>query len=198
MSKVFLYIDETKQFQSGILILWGFISRYNKESCNKFINETIKEYWYQELKELKSTSRYGKEFIENWGIEALQNKWIIEKVVWSIVYNYHRDSYEWYRNTLIKLIEEIDINDDLIAIYIDDIPVVKNSKTLKKYLERDICSLYTNITKITPETSSNQRCIQIADLIIGEIRKYYLYREDIPLNSIFPTVSRKVTTKKIS
>ena len=198
MSKVFLYIDETKQLQNGILVLWGFISRYNKESSNKLIDETLKEYWLQGLKELKSTSKYGKEFIKNWWIELLEQKWVIEKVVWSITYDYYRDSYEWYRATLIKLIEEINIQDDLIAIYLDDIPVVKNSKILKKYLERDICPLYNNITKITPEASSNQRCIQMADLIVGEIRKYYLYREDMSLDSIFPTVSRKVTTKKIS
>ena len=90
------------------------------------------------------------------------------------------------------------MHEDIIAIYIDTIPVVKNSKILQKNLERDICPIFTNITKIIPETSSNQRCIQIADLIVGEIRKYYLFRENIPIESVFPTISRKVAIKKTS
>ncbi len=196
MSKYFLYIDETKQLQNGILILWGFLSRYNKESCNKIIEKHLATYKLWNYKELKSTSKYGKEFIEHGWVEFLQQKWIIEKVIWTITFEYYRDSYEWYRSVLIKLIEEINIKDDLIGIYIDSLPVVKNTKILQKYLERDICPIFPNITKIIPENSSNQRCIQLADHIIGEIRKYYLYREDLSFESLFPTVSKKITTKK--
>lgn len=198
MSKVFLYIDETKQLQNGIIILWGFVSRYNKESCNKIISEVLTEYGLDTYHELKSTSKNGKAFISKWWMEFLQEKWVIESIVGTISYDYYRDSYEWYRACLMQLIEELDMHDDIIAIYIDSLPVVKNTKILQKYLERDICPMFSNITKIIPENSSNQRCIQVADLIIWEIRKYYLYREWVPIASIFPTISRKVTMKKIS
>ncbi len=196
MSKIFLYIDETKQLQNGIIILWGFVSKYNKSSCNQMIEESLSQYWLNKHKELKSTSKYGKELISKWWMEFLQEKWVIESIVGTISYDYYRDSYEWYRACLMQLIEELDIHDDIIAIYIDTLPIVKNTKILQKYLERDICPIFSNIAKIIPENSSNQRCIQMADLIIWEIRKYYLYREWVPIASIFPTISRKVTIKK--
>jgi Protein of unknown function (DUF3800) len=195
MSKIFLYIDETKQLQNGIIILWGFVSRYNKESCNKIISEVLTEYGFDEYHELKSTSRNGKSFISKWWIDILQEKWVIKSIVGTISYDYYRDSYEWYRACLIQLIEEFDISDHLIGIYIDSLPIVRNTKILQKYLERDICPIFPNII---PENSSNQRCIQVADLIIWEIRKYYLYRQWVPIDSIFPTIPKKVTIKKTS
>lgn len=198
MSKYFLYIDESKQLQNGILMLWGFLSRNNKESCNKVISEAFEEYKIWNLQEIKSTSKYWKGFIEKWWIEYLKEKGIIERIVATISYDYYRDSYEWYKATLIKLIDEVAIRDEIIAVYIDYLPLVKNRKDIQLFLERDICPIYTNILKITPEISSSQRCIQISDLIMGEIRKYYLYRENISLESVFPTVSKKITTKKIS
>lgn len=198
MSKIFLYIDETKQLQNGIIILWGFVSRYNKSSCNQIIKESPLQYWLNEYGEIKSTSKYGKKFIAEWWIELLQEKWVIESIVGTISYDYYRDSYEWYRACLIQLIAELNIWNNLIGIYIDSLPIVKDTKILQKYLERDICPIFPNITKIIPENSSNQRCIQMADLIIWEIRKYYLYREWVPIASVFPTISRKVTIKKTS
>ena len=197
MKKYFLYIDESKRLQDGIIILSGFLSIHNKAYCANKIERFLEQIELNNCGELKSTSKYGAMFIERNGIEKLAQSRVIDTVVWVCVQGYYRDSYEWYRDAMLTLLSEIGIEDDISIIYLDTLPLVSNRKDLQKYLKRDIISVYPNVKNIIPEISATQRVIQIADLITWQVKKYYLFRENPSLQEIFGNIQQKIK-KKIS
>ena len=196
MQKYFLYIDESKRFQEGVLILWGFLSQHNKSYSNHAIEAYISSIWLSDIGELKSTSKYGEYFVAQDGIQTMYDVWVIDTIVGTYREWYYRDSYEWYRDALIELIGSLGFMEDLSIVYIDYLPLVSSRSELQKSLKRDISAHFPYVRNIIPESSERQRSIQLADLITGKIKEYYLFRENIELFSIFGMVKHSIKTKK--
>jgi len=192
-----IYLDESKQIEKWKIIIWWFVTFHNTHYIEKYLIKKKTEFKIPENAELKSTKKYWKYFLENLGNDNSFIQLNI-KVFWKLFKNYYVESEEWYLNFLIELITEIYNLIEIkvwekIYIFHDNINANKN-----KVFEKKIISILNKNFWIKVDfkihNSKKYLGLQLADLIVWDYRKLYLYNDITQLSSIF--VNKKLKNKK--
>lgn len=174
-----IFLDESKHFPSGTLILWGFISFHTKTFLDKTIVYQMKKWWHPINREMKSSERdFGRMYLENWFLSGdIHGIWYI---FWLQVSDtYSRDTYEQYRDGMIRVITFLLWNGRLnrateIHIFLDHIRLLSDTQILERRLKKDLQSLIDQrVEKVTLLSSSTSPSIQLADLIVWYYKNEY-------------------------
>lgn len=167
-------IDESKKLWEGKIVVWWFVSSHNKSYINRFVDNKKKDFKIQENRELKSSNKFWKLFLEELEYDKDFDKFDI--YTFGFVFdNYFFDNQETYtsfiKTVLIKVINKQKIKNLHI---IHDKLSLKNKKKfildLQNYLQSNNCK-----TKVEILDSQKKLYLQLADLIVSKYKELYLF-----------------------
>lgn len=194
-----MYLDETKKLSEWVLIFWWIITFSDISHVNAKIWNITDDLGIEKWSEIKSVNQYGDLFYKKKWFQILLAD-MSYMICSSYITDYRKDVFETYIKWLSQILSVIssEFPSFEIELYIDDIKFWKNEKDFLKWIKKSNLKL----KKCSIKTSKNHRSIQIADLVAGIMRKYYLFQEEIKLEEYFPLCRLiidkpwKINTKK--
>lgn len=165
MSKYFLYIDESKHYKDNILYIWGIVTSLGFHAFEKFCQNQLPEDFPYEL---KSTRPKDRQILE----KILQNEdcpfWVFTR---KLIVKNDTEYVRWllqfledFINSSDKVISSLDISADFIRLDSD-------MRRFQKSLSRKLSNHFKVPIVIEFKNSSQYRCIQFADLVVGIHRR---------------------------
>jgi hypothetical protein len=199
--RINIFVDESKHFETGLLILGGFASEHTKHYLDHWISTRAKAIWHPGHREMKSSERdFGREYLSDGFLDQHTHE-IVSVFGICAQYNYHKDSYDGYRDWLYALIWELQNTTlissyDEIHLYIDRIKLLSDIKTLERVLKRDLRTIDPRISRVTLLGSVMSSSIQLADLITGYYKSSIRGFGSSDFDRVFGDVPRITNTKK--
>ncbi len=192
MTKIFVYLDESKQLSEWILILWGIITTSDISHVNAKVWNITDKLDIGKWTEMKSINKYGSIFYRKKWFQMLLAD-MSYMVCSDYITDYKKDSFSGYLQWLTKILSYIstELSCSEIILYIDDIKFWKTENHFLKWLQE----FFPEVCKCSIKVSKHNRSIQLADLVTGVMRKYYLFKEEIDLEEYFPLCKILLGTK---
>ena len=177
MKSMKIYIDESKKIWEWKIIIWWFFTLHNMHFIEKFMKNKKNDFSIPENAELKSTKKYWKLFIENLKNDKEFNNLEIY-TFWFKFENYYLESEKGYINLIIAVLDNlfnlIEINKwDKINIFHDNFNA--NNKSAEKSIDKILNDKFSIKSIFKIHNSKKYLSLQLADLIVWEYKKYYLY-----------------------
>lgn len=169
MKKLFLYIDESKDYKNNTLYVWGLASYLGFHLMNEYCAGLLPSWVHYEL---KSTRLRDREFFE---------KIIAKEVPFSLLGNvYEVESDQKYEKCLCDLIIQMIWKHENINVFVDSIKIAGDMRKYQKMLSKKLSRELNKNIQIEFKKSSEYRCIQFADLAIGVFRRKNMHKK-VPL-----------------
>ena len=167
-----IFIDESKHFETGLLIFGGFLSEHTKNYLDTWVRNESKKFWHPQNHEMKSSERdFWRHYLEDGFLRNHQKE--VQSIFGILAsHTYTRDNYNEYMSWLCRVIEELrkwwalEWYSDL-HVYLDRIKLLSDTKILERTLKKDLREWENRISRITFLGSSLSESIQLADLITG-------------------------------
>ncbi len=165
MSKIFLYIDESKDYKNNILYLGGIVTHLGFHAFEKFCQKALPPNFPYEL---KSTRPQDRKILETY----MREKDCPFKV---LVRKMQAKSDTDYIDVLIRFVEDFLANSPIpvssLDISADFIRLDSDMKKLQKSLSKKFSNQFWIPIVIEFKNSSQYRSIQFADLAVGIHRR---------------------------
>jgi len=163
IKRIFLYIDESKDYKNNLLYMGGLFSECWLHAMNTHCKNI-----YSTDYELSSTRRPDRE----WYIKAkwknkLRYNVYCRKIEWISSDRQYLDALKEYLESFIEK-----YNPDDIVIFPDYIRLDSDMKKLGKRFSKNLSSNFGKNIELEFLTSSNHLSIQFADLEIGLFRRW--------------------------
>ncbi len=165
MSKIFLYIDESKDYKNNTLYLWGIVTHLGFHAFEKLCQNILPaDFPY----ELKSTRPHDRQILEQFMLkEDCPMSILVEKLS-------AKNDTE-YIDALIRYVDifltHTDIQVSSLDISADFIRLARDMRKLQKSLSKKFSNQFWIPIVIEFKNSSQYRSIQFADLAVGIHRR---------------------------
>ena len=162
MQKVFLYIDESKQYKNSILYMGGIYGEYSLHAMNQYCRSILNRPY-----ELSSTRREDREEYVRSSPQA-HRKYRTHCMIFSDISSdkQYLEALKRYIGNVIEL-----CNPQELSIFADFIRLDENMSRVEKSFSRTLSSLYDRKISLQFLNSKNHLSIQFADMEVGLYRR---------------------------
>jgi hypothetical protein len=165
MSKIFLYIDESKDYKNNILYLGGIVTHLGFHAFEKLCQSILpSDFPY----ELKSTRPHDRQILEQFMLTP-------DCPISILVEKLSASSDTEYIDALVRYVEifldRTDIQVSSMAISADFIRLDRDMRKLQKSLSKKFSNQFWIPIVIEFKNSEQYRSIQFADLAVGIHRR---------------------------
>ena len=165
MSKVFLYIDESKDYKNNTLYLWGIVSHLGFHTFERFCQSKLPaDFPY----ELKSTRPQDRLILENL---LLEDDVPLSVLVEKLSVKNDNDYIEALVQFLEIFLSNTSIPITALDISADFIRLDKDMRKLQRSLSKKFSNQFSIPIVLEFKNSFQYRCIQFADLAVGIYRR---------------------------
>jgi len=172
-----IYLDESKKLGEWKIVFWGFITKHKNSYIEKFVFHKKAEYWVYDWVELKSIKPIWKYFYEKMSSDT--DFWIINNnIIWINVSWYYKDSFAWYKDIIVAMIDSIyasvkNYNKDIVIIA-DRVNFWKNIRKIELEIEQKLQKSFPfyGKYKFIFWNSKSYSWVQLADLFAYKLREY--------------------------
>lgn len=192
-----IYLDESKRLGKGLIVIWWFISSHNTSYIEKFIQNKKKDFWISEKIELKSTNKFGKQFLNDLGTDD-DFKELDLFSFWFCFENYFFDSEKAYTNLLIRVLSEVYQQNpygDKKSIIVHDNLNSNNHKFITRKIEKYLKEKFDIKAKLEIHNSKKFLSLQLADLLVSKYKEFYFFDDVNEIDKL--VVHKNLMHKKI-
>ena len=192
-----IYLDESKRLGKWLIVIWWFISSHNTSYIEKFIQNKKKDFWISEKIELKSTNKFGKQFLNHLGTDY-DFKELDLFSFWFCFENYFFDSEKAYTNLLIRVLSEVyqqNPYEDKKSIIVHDNLNSNNHKFITRKIEKYLKEKFDIKAKLEIHNSKKFLSLQLADLLVSKYKEFYFFDDVNEIDEL--VVHKNLIHKKI-
>lgn len=167
MSKIFLYIDESKDFQNNQMYLWSIISTFGPHTLDKHLEQLLP---YKFQRELKSTKSHDCEMFKDMSVWNKNIYWCYAGVYDA---KNDKDYLSCLKSHTLAILSQYDQNVTTVEMIVDFNRLDSNMSKVEKAFSRSLSETLKIPVILSFKNSKSLLAIQFADLTTWIYRKQH-------------------------